>query len=207
MNNVIDALRISPKFTSKDWEALQQDEEAHWKRAAEIVHDRLHGRFLRLASKCLSDDPYSGFVVLSIDSLFMETLQQFRKGKIKNNYKAGDYFGDFLSAPRFQSDFDDDAKLRFYEDIRCGLLHQAEARGMWLIKRCRPRMLEKLNNGEGYILDVRQFHEAVCQSLEDYCKELVDPDQKELRANLWTKMDHISNVRVARGLLVEAENP
>lgn len=206
MNNSIEALRISPAYTSIDWNSLDQNEPADWGKAVKIVYDRLHGRFLKFANKCLEEDGFSGFLVLSIDCLLAETLQQFREGLIDGIGKSEKLIKNFLSSPRFQPGFDAPARKAFYKDIRCGLLHQAEAKGMWLIKRSRRQMLEKLEGGTGYILDVRQFHEAVCWSLEDYCKELVAPDQNELRANLWIKMCSISSVRVARGALVDAQD-
>ena len=66
----METLRISPKYTSSDWAALDRTDAAHWPKAVAIVRDRLHGRFLHFADKCLKDD-YSGFVVLSIDCLLV----------------------------------------------------------------------------------------------------------------------------------------
>src|SRR3984885_6965395 len=75
----MDALRISSQYTSLDWQALNANDPKDWPRAADVVRDRLDGRFLRFASKCLIDK-YSGFVVLAIDSLLAETIQQFVEG-------------------------------------------------------------------------------------------------------------------------------
>lgn len=69
----MDALRISPKYTSLDWQELNANNPEDWPKAADIVRDRLDGRFLRFATNWLSDQ-YSGFVVLAIDSLLAETI-------------------------------------------------------------------------------------------------------------------------------------
>lgn len=204
----IEALRISPDYSSRDWIALKSDKAADWRTAAEIVRSRLEGRFLRFANAFL-EDRFSGFVVLAIDSLLAEAVQQFRAGdttgKLPNGRaRSKAHIQDFLSGRRFQPDFGIDGKLRFYEDIRCGLLHQAEAKEMWLIRRGQEAMLQKVENGKGYILDVQRFHAAVQLSLEDYYGDIADPAQVELRKNLWTKMDHICRIRQARGLLYEA---
>ncbi len=201
----IDALRISPRFTSEDWFALDRHRRTDWIQAASIVKDRLEGRFLRYAGNCLRS-PYSGFVVLSIDSLLLETLQQFREGIIDGHKQSKRLVTAFLQGRRFQPDFDAAARSSYFTDIRCGLLHQAEARHMWLIRRGEPRMLGPSPNGEGYIIDVRLFHHAVRKSLHDYLRELVDPEHDDLRTHLWTKMDHISNVRVQRGAEYAVEN-
>lgn len=204
MDIASEALRISPKYTSSDWNALSIDSPSDWHRAAEIVRDRLEGRFLRFVDTWLTD-PFSGFIILSVDSLLAETIQQFREGVTDGTGKSKKYIKRFLSGPRFQPDFDADARKRFYLDIRCGLLHQAEAKEMWLVRRGQKAMLQKLTSGNGYIIDVLRFHAAVQQSLEDYYRAILDSSQNDLRANLWTKMEHISKIRTARGLHVAAE--
>jgi hypothetical protein len=205
MGGTIDALRISPKYSSRDWCALEQTEPDDWIRAAAIVWDRLEGRFLRFADGWLPD-PFSGFIVLAIDSLLAETIQQFRTGETEGRGKSRRYVTQFLCGSRFQPCFDKNARLRFYEDIRCGLLHQAEAKEMWLVRRGQQMMLEQVAGAKGYIIDVQRFHAAVRLTFEDYCRDIKDPAQEELRANLWKKMEQISGVRTARGLLYEA-NP
>ena len=79
---------------------------------------------------------------------------------------------------------------------------------MWLIRRGEKTILQPFPDRNGYVIDVQIFHKAVRDSLDDYLSELRDPTRDELRANLWTKMDHISNVRVQRGAVyaVEAEH-
>ena len=72
----METLRISPKYTADDWDKLNIKKKADWPLAVAIVRDRLHGRFIHFADKCLKED-YSGFVVLSIDCLLVETIQQF----------------------------------------------------------------------------------------------------------------------------------
>ena len=64
----MNALLISPRYTSLDWQALDSSNPKDWLKAADIIRDRLDGRFLRFASICLKDK-HSGFVVLAIDCL------------------------------------------------------------------------------------------------------------------------------------------
>lgn len=199
----IDALKISPKYDSRAWTALDIAKPAHWPRAEAILRDRLDGRFLRFANDWISD-PFSGFVVLAIDSLLAETIQQFRNGATSGKGKSEQYLKAFLSGARFQPDFDSQARDGFYHDIRCGLLHQAEAKEMWRVKRGRSRLLEPAPAGHGYIIDVQRFHSAIQGTLEDYCADLLEPQNDRLRLALWTKMDHIFRIREARGLVYES---
>lgn len=200
----METLRISPKYKASDWQALDKTNAADWPKAVAIVRDRLHGRFLHFADKCLKDD-FSGFVVLSLDCLLVETLQQFIDGITDGHGKSTKLSKKFLKGPRFQPAFDTD-KVRgdFYSDIRCGLLHQAEAKKQWLIRRKQTTLLKKIGT-DGYIIDVERFHAAIRDSLEDYLTLLCKPKNSALRTKLWTKMDHISNVRIARGAVYGAD--
>jgi len=200
----IDALRISPRFTSNDWYALEHHSQDDWAKAADMVKDRLDGRFLHYAGNCLRS-PYSGFVVLAIDSLLIETLQQFREGITNGHGKSRDMVTRFLEGQRFQPEFDQKARNAYYSDIRCGLLHQAEAKRMWLIRRGQEAMLQPSPDGQGYVIDVRAFHKAVRGSMNDYLRELRQPMSNKLRANLWTKMNHICSVRSQRGAVYAVE--
>ena len=200
----MDALRISPKYTSRDWHKLDSNNPDHWKIAAAIVKDRLDGRFLRFASNCLRAK-FSGFVVLSIDSLLAETIQQFQEGITNGHGQSKKLITTFLKGKRFQPDFDGEARTAFYTDIRCGLLHQAEAKEMWLIKRNQPSLLQYVAHGKGYIIDVERFHCAVRASLNDYLGLILRESSTGLRSNLWGKMDHICNVREQRGVLYGVE--
>jgi hypothetical protein len=200
----MNALRISPKYTSRDWKALDPKNPSDWAKAADIVRDRLDGRFLQFATSSLRYK-YSGFVVLAIDSLLAETIQQFKDGIIDGTGMSGKLVKRFLEGLRFQPDFDADARKAFYTDIRCGLLHQAEAKEMWFIRRNQPTMLQRVEDGRGYIIDVKRFHAGVQASLNDYLNLIPDFQSLSLRRNLWQKMDHICRVREARGVLYEAE--
>ncbi|MDC1075309.1 hypothetical protein [Alcanivorax sp. DSM 26295] len=198
------ALRVSPQFTTQDWEALDSTSELDWRKAAEIVKDRLDGRFLQYARSSL-ESPHSGFLVLAIDCLLMETIQQFRLGVLDGRGRSQELVTGFLEGDRFQPGFDGGARADFFNDIRCGLLHQAEAREMWLVRREQGEMLGRYPNGEGYVIDVQRFHDALELSFSDYLAELCEPTSGPLRDNLWEKMEQICNVRNQRGL-VFAEN-
>lgn len=196
----METLRISPQYKADHWRRLEKTKEEDWITAADIVRDRLDGRFLKFADMCLSDKS-SGFVVLSIYCLLVETLQQFKEGMIDGTGHAGRLCREFLNGPRFQPAFaDEPARRAFYLDIRCGLLHQAEAKNKWLVRRNIGTMLKTVT-AEEYIIDVELFHAAVKSSLDDYLADILKPECADLRDNLWTKMDHICEIRESRGAM------
>jgi hypothetical protein len=196
----METLRISPKYTADDWAKLNKRKAADWPQAVAIVRDRLHGRFIHFADKCLQD-VYSGFVVLSIDCLLAETIQQFIEGRKHSKDISGKVFRRFLERPQFQPHFATE-KVRedFYDDIRCGLLHQAEAKNKWLVRRTQNELLKNLG-ADGYIIDVERFHAALKDSLEEYFTLLCKPESTDLRGKLWTKMGFICDARRARGAM------
>jgi hypothetical protein len=200
----MNALRISPRYTSLDWQSLDSSDPKDWSKATQIVRDRLNGRFLRFASDCLKERD-SGFVVLAIDCLIAETIQQFRDGLTDGRGRSEEMISRFLEGTQFQPHFDAEAREAFYRDIRCGLLHQAEAKRMWLIRRRQPSLLQAIAIGKGYIIDVERFHAAVQGSFDDYLEVIREPASSPLRSNLWKKMNQICNVRAARGALYEAD--
>ena len=162
----VGALRISPNYTSVDWQALVCEDPTDWAQAADVVRDRLEGRFLRFATDCLKHKD-SGFVVLSIDCLLAETIQQFREGLIDSKNQSAAVVMRFLEGPRFREDFPDEAVRRaFYGDIRCGLLHQAEARSLWVIRRKRRSMLQQTQtqNGTAYVVGPAKLKSAMVRA-------------------------------------------
>lgn len=190
-----ETLRISPNYTVTHWEALQQANEAHWPEAVAIVRDRLEGRFLRYADQILSD-MHSGFVVLAIDCLVAETIQQFADG-IEYSKNPSGVFKRFLGRSQFQPYFTPESvRDDFYGDIRCGLLHQAEAKNQWRVRRDQEKLITRV--GTGYIINVLLFHAAIKATLDDYLAQLLRPEDNDLREKLWTKMRFICDVRKAR---------
>lgn len=143
----MDALRISPRYTSSDWQRLDSGNPKDWTKAVEIVRDRLNGRFLRFASDCLKVRD-SGFVVLAIDCLLAETIQQFKDGVTDGRNRSAEMITRFLEGLQFQPDFNADSRKAFYLDIRCGLLHQGPT-GQWEYgetKRAGSRRIIRLQN-------------------------------------------------------------
>lgn len=188
-------LRISPNYTVTHWEELQRTNEAHWSKAVAIIRDRLEGRFLRFADQCLTDI-HSGFLVLAIDCLVAETIQQFTEG-IEYSKSPSGVFKRFLGRPQFRPYFTpENVRDDFYCDIRCGLLHQAEAKNQWRVRRDQQKLLTTV--GTGYIINVLLFHAAIKASLDDYLAQLLLPENDDLREKLWTKMGFICDVRKAR---------
>lgn len=195
--------RISANHNSTDWkEELSDRHSIVWVQGIEILKSRFESRYLRpieyLQSSTDKVVKYnSGFLIMSIDCLLIETLNQFFLGlgktdekyfsnntnkEFKNNSQA---FRDFFIYSSFFSDFNRDTKLYsvFYDEIRCGLLHQAASKTHSLINIREQKMISyinKVDSSNGLIVNRNIFHEALLNEFNKYLKDLENADSKNL---------------------------
>ena len=109
-----------------------------------------------------------GFASLAICCLTIETLESFYQG-----------LGDTKSHSKrmFREFFARDTPLKvfgggndwFYKDIRCGLLHQAEARNGWRILRSGPLLDMKAKR-----INATTFLHELQQAVDVYADRLCD---------------------------------
>lgn len=190
-------LEIAPGIQSIDWLALKLDSTIsnNWIKGAELIEKRIRGRYLRpmevLIEKEKGDRRKSfGFIIMSIDCLLIEAIQQFKEGneetKWKDNKKA------------FKRFFNENIEFRsligfegaFYDDVRCGLLHQAELKGNWKLN-VSGRLISKGKDGFVY-LNRMIFHECIIQTFERYIDDLKNNNEcNNLRDKAILKMSYI----------------
>ena len=99
-------------WTSDDWKALDFSIEKDWQTAIDIFEDRIRSRFLDVV-EVFQRMRFSGFAVIAIDCLLIETLQQFYEGKTETpRGKSEEYFRKFLTQTSFDKFFDDEMAAR-----------------------------------------------------------------------------------------------
>lgn len=180
------------------WQALNLDdvESSDWDEAVDIFDKRIRARYLEPVEVLIELDAKRavhlrvfGFTILAIDCLLVETLQAFRLGLKDTRDRSGDMFRRFLTErPRFREHFDKKSARRFYEDVRCGILHQAEVRRGWRVWSV-GRLLAPTDGG--FTINRTKFHECLVGEFEDYKAEVRSAGSPELRQHLRKKMDHI----------------
>lgn len=195
-------MRIAGEFKAQEWETLRSrlvtGEQVAWHEAVKLLDDRIRGRYLDHARRLL-DERYSGFAVLAIDSAVIEALEQFRRGKAETpSRKSRTFFKAFLTQTRFKAHFTTAEKAGlFFDTIRCGILHQAEAKEDSLVKKSTAHPVAVLSkSGAGLVINARRFHEELEGAFEDYKKSLTDETQSKARQD-WRdafirKMDAIA---------------
>lgn len=125
--------------------------------------------------------------MMAIACLMIEAFQSLRTGLLDTRGRSKDVFVEFFEAER-----DSFAELaehaeRFYINIRCGILHQAETNGGWRIRRTGH-----LFNLESRTINAAHFIRKLKKILRNFCSTLA---KSEWDSDRWTrvrkKLDHI----------------
>ena len=181
---------ISPNYQVSDWAALDLTKQMGWVKAVAILHDRMNGRFFNIVKRIQGDD-FSGFAVLALDCLLIESLQQFKEGvHTTPPLRGGEYFEKFLTQTSFGNHFNRSTARKFYDQFRCGILHQAEIKKT--SKVLRYGVLVRLTpDGEGLIINREKFHAELRRAFAAYLRELRVGADRQLRDNFKKKMGYI----------------
>lgn len=199
-------IKVSKKIYNTNWNKLKllNESSPNWDKGILIVEDRFQSRFFKHID-LVEKDGYSGFVVMSLCCLLVETLMQFYTGynsTEENPYYKGNQwkaFKDFLkNSPHFNSDFDTNKKCKvFYQQFRCGLLHQAQTKNkskIW-IDTGELVQLSDSKVEDGLIIDRRMFYCKLKMEFADYLNKLSENKNnfrgENLRDNCIVKMNKI----------------
>ncbi|HNW90066.1 MAG TPA: hypothetical protein PKN48_10410 [Bacteroidales bacterium] len=201
---------ISKKYKNTDWLNLKltNDKSSGWDLGISIIDDRFNSRFFNYID-LIKNDEFSGFLVMSIDCLLIETLMQFYFGvqntEIKYRHNHWKAFRDFFkNSENFNKDFKTNNICKtFYVHFRCGLLHQAQTKQKSLIKKDQPNFLtfiDQENVYSGLIIDRAQFHEKLFQEFNGYLERLKNNESnfkgENLRLNAIIKMNNICSEEI-----------
>jgi len=201
-------MKISPKYKSEDWKKLNLSGTyiPEWNTGADIIYDRISGRYLTqidVLEKNLNADiwEFSGFIIMAVDCMVIETLNQFFLGiKDTNDIYRGknwESFRDFFQrSDFFKEHFNDDKARIFYDHVRNGLLHQSQTKEKTLINFKEDEMIKEVNPDNisiGIIVNRKIFHEALLNEFKSYINNLKTDDSiyDDLREKCITKMKTI----------------
>ena len=124
-------INIAPNYQKEDYLELKltiNSDIQSWEKAVEILKDRIYGRYLNQIALLSADINANGFTIMALNCLLIETLYQFKAGKNQSQRNKEEYLK-FLKS-EFPTEFDTYEKAkRFYENIRCGILHSAQTKG------------------------------------------------------------------------------
>lgn len=122
-----------------------------------------------------------GFSMMAVNCLMIEALEAFWLGLIDTENPGAEVFTSFFNRNSNFKDFRGYGRT-FYEDVRCGILHQAETKGGWRIIR-----EGKLFEPSKKIINATEFQKQLKKSLELYCDSLREASWDEEKG-LWEKL-------------------
>jgi hypothetical protein len=201
------SFEIAPDVKNTDWQRLKLTPTSSindWIIAVDMFKKRVD-RFLEpvralMSSSDIKTIVFSGFAIIALDCLLIETLQSFRVGR-PNPVKANDrqstqMIVDFLTKrPLFKTYFDDETKARLFCDhFRNGILHQGEVKSSGRIRIDTPEMIMTSDDKQSFVVNRWKFHDALAQEVDNYMNELIDGKDIDLEKNFVKKMDEISRI-------------
>ena len=191
---------IAPNFTVKDWSNLNlKSSEPDWQIAINAFDERIRSRYIEPVDHLINIEkdlsPKNrrfGFTCIAIDMLLIETLQAFKEGLTDSKGQSKALFERFLaSSDRFNIYFTNKMERDlFYQEFRCGILHQAEVQGtalLWSVGDLYDR------SKEPHTLNRVFFHQELKKEFEDYVSLLKSHDSVGLRDLFRRKMESITS--------------
>ena len=184
---------ISPRYRLSNWQRLTFQSEEDWLTAVDIAEDRIKGRFVKWIDE-IADEWYSGFAALALDCLLIETLVAFQAGHRTRDTETA-YVSLLTGSKHFF--LDEDTARSFYENVRNGILHDAETRRKWIIRKREPRnkIVEKDSQGN-FMLNRTMFHNALKAELDDWVSRMKMGDQTA-REKMRVRMQEIVAIHFA----------
>lgn len=180
-----------------------------WEEAFQLLHVRIKTRFLNPIDWILEkrQDEGEGFSVVALQCILIEFLEAFYQGKIystsgsprKFEYNSSkQLFCDFLTKHKPFSDYfiSKDNANGFFDNIRCGLLHEAATKKTSRINNApaHNKLVSFEPNDQSNMRLYREnFYQAILKFIETYKSELLSC--RTLQINFVRKMDDICGIK------------
>jgi Gamma-glutamyl cyclotransferase, AIG2-like len=185
------------------------NEKSDWEFAYSLFHTRIKTRFLNPIDWILEKrhNVGEGFSVVALQCILIEFLEAFYQGKIYTTSKeprnfeynsSRNLFCDFLMKHEPFSDyFKKEANATgFYDNIRCGLLHEAATKQTSRINNApRHKMLVLFEENDPSNMRIyrENFYQALCDYIASYKIKLLA--EKDLQMNFIRKWDDICGIK------------
>jgi hypothetical protein len=149
-----------------------------------FYEDRVNGWFLGIAKKLSEKENEAGFVVLSLAIAYIEGNQQYREGKLSHR-KSKSFF---IKGMRRIFDKENVPKRileDFYDQVRCGLFHDAITKKNVSISGMYPDPVRNINGK--ILINPHKFLDKVIEDFNKYILSL--SYDKKLRNNFQKRLD------------------
>lgn len=181
----MEEIRLSRHVTIKEYQRREAARDRE--RIATFILERFSERYI----KPLRTPETHGFCIMAICCLMIEALESFWQGWTNTKGCSKKAFISFFKRCQEQEldiDIREFSSLAedFYENVRCGILHQAETTNGWRISRERDgKLFERTTK----TINAELFLDQIEEALNRYCQTLRDSDwDDEVWTNLRKKM-------------------
>lgn len=160
----VDSVSLSSHTTVKQYREMENAMDRN--KISQFVEERFDERYI----EPLRHTGAHGFAIMATCCLLIEALECFRFGWPETpRGKGSDVFRVFFDRQAAKKRFPSfKAKgADFYKHVRCGILHQGETTGGWLINRNKKKQLLS-----GKDINARKFQREMKNALQGYCAEL-----------------------------------
>nr|WP_318000329.1 hypothetical protein [uncultured Faecalibacillus sp.] len=196
---------ISQKYRKTDYKNLNLElnsDEEKWETAINIFEDRIYGRYFKSIDILLNNNDLdtTGFAIMAINCLLVETLYQFKEGLKKTEGNNRTAYTNFLNEI-MPIIFEDTNKSKmFYKDIRCGILHSAQTTNGSQLTYNKNYVVELFDNNKKIRVDIINFSKEIRNYYEYYVRQLKNPEETNsaynresmnTRLNFIKKMNYI----------------
>jgi len=151
---------------------LEKSKDVHG--IANFFVERLAERFIN-PIESLEMSKKNGFMIMANSCILIETIESFWSGWATTKSLSAKAFMRFLMRCKgfhLLSGYE----TPFYKNVRCGILHQGETTGGWLISRKGP-----LFEPQTLTINATKFHRAVGSEIRDYADILCSNDWESIR--------------------------
>ena len=213
---------ISVKFSREDYLNLNlqvNSNQNKWSKAIEILKDRFYGRYFDVIENLYVDwSEYktsrrkrinyfkvekNGFTIMAIICLLIDAFYQFKYG-LESSSDLSPLTGrtgvtrnyiEFLKT-EFVDVFGQNEEWladKFYDHIRCGILHSAQTKGCSKLAFDRNDVVSAVyeNNSTGIRVNIIEFYKKVKKHFGDYVDSLENGYDIQLRNNFIVKMNYV----------------
>jgi hypothetical protein len=179
---------LKNEISIDDYENLYQSKNKE--KLANFIYNRFHSRYIKPfinKEKHYKKEFLNGFSIMANCCLTIEAFESFKRGWKNSKKKSRLTFKYFFSSETKFIDFNsivDD----FYDNVRCGILHQGETTGGWKISRGKDTLFDKSTK----TIDAELFLKFLDNSINLYCDNLKNQDFNESDwNNVFKKMNEI----------------
>lgn len=193
---------ISEYYTYEDYKKLNfksDSTEEIWEEAIKIFIDRINSRIIYAIDRLIESKDRNemlkyGFPIMILQCSLIDTLAKFRYGTNKQTKRFKKFLKEYLLFD-FKEEEKEEIADKFYEDIRCGIVHSGSTENMSGLSCDSWNLITNIKEeGKEFMsVDIFIMDKELRKYLKEYIQKLRNKDE-ELRKNFVKIMDVVCKI-------------